>query len=194
MVKIKKLLPVNPVRNLVLPARKCGISNGVKLVIGFIFQKKSVVNKAESILEKEFGKIDYESQSIGFTYTDYYEPELGRNLKRKFIAFAKLIPPQSLAKIKVLTNSIEKKLSRMGLRLINIDPGYLDMARLILASTKDYKHRICLNKGIYAEVTLFYGDRTFHPWEWTYPDYRAADYISVFNQIRDIYALQIKNK
>lgn len=164
----------------------------VKLVIGLIFKNKSVFDKAKAVLEKEFGKIDYESRAIAFTHTGYYEAEFGRNLKRKFISFAKLIPPQNLARIKITTNTIENKLYRQGLRLINIDPGYLDMAKLILASTKDYKHRVYLNKGIYAEITLFYQKRTFTPWEWTYPDYRTADYISVFNRVRETYAEQIK--
>ena len=79
-------------------------------------------------------------------------------------------------------------------RIINIDPGYLDLSKLILASTKDYKHRIYLTKGIYAEVTLFYQDKTFCPWEWTYPDYKTGEYIEIFNRIRQIYAEQIKEK
>lgn len=165
----------------------------VKFVIGLIFKNKSVLDKAKGILEKEFGKIDYESRALPFRHTSYYAAEFGRNLKRKFICFAKLIQPQNLTQIKNATNIIEKKLSRRGLRLINIDPGYLDMAKLILASTKDYKHRVYLNKGIYAEITLFYQNRTFTPWEWTYPDYRTAEYISIFNRIREIYAQQIKN-
>lgn len=166
----------------------------VKLVIGFIFKKESVLVKARGILRKEFGKIDYESQTLAFTHTAYYAAEFGENLKKKFISFQKLISPQSLAKVKITTNTIEKRLSKQGLRLINIDPGYLDMARLILASTKDYKHRIYLDKGIYAEVTLFYQHKSFTPWEWTYPDYKSADYIAIFNRIREIYARQIKDK
>ena len=166
----------------------------VKLIIGFIFQKKSVLNKVKGILEKEFGKIDFESQILAFTHTSYYEPEFGKDLKRKFIGFKYLIQPQILPKIKIITNSIEDKLSSRGLRLINIDPGYLDMAKLVLASTKDYKHRIYLGKGIYAEIALFYQNKSFTPWEWTYPDYRTADYIAIFNHIREIYAKQIKNK
>jgi len=164
----------------------------VKLVAGFIFREESIPDKAKNILRKEFGKIDYESQTLAFIHTDYYETEFGKNLKRKFISFEKLIRPQNLAKIKITTNTIEKKLSRNGIRLINIDPGYLDMAKLILASTKDYKHRIYLDKSIYAEITLFYQSKSFVPWEWTYPDYKTADYIRIFNQIREIYAKQIK--
>ncbi len=166
----------------------------VKLVIGFIFQDKSVLDKAKNVLKDRFGRIDFESRTLAFTHTNYYEAEFGKNLKRKFISFEKLIQPQNLPEIKINTYIIEEKLSKDGLRLINIDPGYLDMAKLILASTKDYKHRICLDKGIYAEITLSYHNKSFTPWEWTYPDYKSADYITIFNNIRDIYAEQIKNK
>ncbi len=164
----------------------------VKLLTGFIFKEESTLNKAEGILKRHFGKIDFESQVLAFTHTSYYEPEFGKNLKRKFIGFKYLVHPQDLPKIKIITNSVEDKLSRRGLRLINIDPGYLDMAKLVLASTKDYKHRIYLGKGIYAEIALFYQNKSFTPWEWTYPDYRSTDYAAIFNHIRDIYAEQIK--
>jgi len=164
----------------------------VKLVFGFIFKEEGILDKAKNVLEKMFGTIDYESQTLAFIHTDYYETEFGNGLKRKFISFEKLILPQNLPKIKIATNRIEERLSRDGLRLINIDPGYLDMAKLILASTKDYKHRICIGKGIYAEITLFYRNKSFAPWEWTYLDYKSADYVRIFNWIRDIYAQQIK--
>ncbi|MDD4979970.1 MAG: DUF4416 family protein [Candidatus Omnitrophica bacterium] len=166
----------------------------VKLFSGFIFKEENTLAKAESFLEKKFGRIDFESPLLPFTHTHYYEEEFGKGLKRKFVSFKKLIPPEGLPKIKIATNRIEQKLSRAGLRLINIDPGYLDMAKLVLATTKDYKHRIYLDKGIYAEITLFYEHKDFKAWEWTYPDYKTADYIAVFNRIREIYAAQIKNK
>ena len=166
----------------------------VKLIIGFIYKEDDIFNKAKAILEKWFGKIDYESQALAFIHTDYYETEFGKNLKRKFISFQNLIQPQNLPKIKITTNTIEKKISKNGMRSINIDPGYLDMAKLILASTKDYKHRVYLNKGIYAEITLFYQDKTFRPWQWTYPDYKTQEYIAIFNQIRQIYVEQIKDR
>ena len=166
----------------------------VKLIIGFIFKEEGVFNKARALLERLFGKIDFESQTLAFKHTDYYDPEFGKNLKRKFISFKKLALPQSLPKIKISANRIEARLSRGVSRLINIDPGYLGLSKLILASTKDYKHRIYLNNGIYAEVTLFYQKKSFRFWEWTYPDYKTSEYIAIFNQIREIYAQQIKNK
>lgn len=164
----------------------------VKLVIGFIFQDENALDKAKNVLKRRFGKIDFESQALAFIHSDYYETEFGKDLKRKFVSFEKLIRPQNLPQIKINTNIIEGKLSKQGLRLINIDPGYLDMAKLILASTKDYKHRVYLDKGIYAEITLFYQNKSFTPWEWTYPDYKSSDYIGIFNQIRSIYSQQAK--
>jgi len=166
----------------------------VKLIIGFIFKEESVFQKATVLLKKRFGKIDFESQILPFTHTDYYAREFGKNLKRRFISFEKLVLPEDLPKIKIATNKIEQRLSSGTSRLINIDPGYLDLAKLILASTKDYKHRMYLNRGIYAEVTLFYQEKTFNPWEWTYPDYKTNEYIAIFNHIRGIYAEQVAKK
>ena len=166
----------------------------VKLIIGFIFKEEDTLRKAKGLLSRKFGKIDYESAILDFSHTDYYAREFGAPLKRQFISFTELILPENLPRIKITTNRIEQKLSRQGLRVINIDPGYLNLAKLILASTKDYRHRVYLNQGIYAEVTLFYQDKSFTPWEWTYPDYKTSDYIAVFNRIREIYAKQINNK
>jgi len=166
----------------------------VKLVIAFIFKQPILLEKAKLILKKSFGEIDFTSQILPFDYTDYYRKEMGDGLKRAFISFPKLIPPENLSKIKCLTNKIEAKFSDHGCRAINIDPGYLDLARLVLASTKDFSHRIYLNLGIYAELTLVYKDGSFRPNPWTYPDYRTEGYIKIFRQIREIYAQQIKNK
>ena len=166
----------------------------VKLVVGCIFKKESALSRAELILKRRFGKIDFSSRILPFNHTVYYEKEFGIDLKRKFLSFQKLILPQQLPQIKIITNKIEARLSLDSARQVNIDPGYLDLSKLILASTKDYKHRIYLNKGIYAEVTLFYQDSAFRFWEWTYPDYKTAEYIDIFNRIREIYAQQIKNK
>lgn len=166
----------------------------VKLIIGFIFKEEDIFNKAKTATQNRFGRIDSESGCLVFNHTDYYEKEFGKNLRRVFVSFQKLIRPQDLSKVKTATNRIEKKFSRDGRRLINIDPGYLDLAKLTLASTKDYKHRVYLNKGIYAEITLFYQNKTFQPWEWTYPDYKTQDYIKIFNRIREIYGKQIDDK
>jgi len=164
----------------------------VKLIIAFIFKEEALLNKARAFLEKQFGEIDFESQILSFNHTTYYAEEFGKHLKRRFVSFKKLISPSKLPEIKIITNKLEKKLSKGLKRTINIDPGYLDLAKLVLASTKDYKHRIYLNKGVYSEVTLFYENKSFRPWDWTYPDYKSNEYIAIFNKIRGIYATWIK--
>jgi hypothetical protein len=165
----------------------------VKLITGFIYNDPAVAAKAQAALAKKFGQIDFTSPEIPFTHTDYYTNEFGKGLKRKFFSFKKLIPPSRLAQIKISTNTLERKFAKNGLRCVNIDPGYLDLSKLVLASTKDYKHRIYLDKSIYAEITLFYQQNSFCGWDWTYPDYKTPEYIAVFNQIRGIYADQLKN-
>ena len=162
----------------------------VKLVIGFIFRDESVFVAAKSRLIKRFGILDFESPPLEFTYTDYYQQEFGPSLKRKFISFAGLIDPAGLFRIKNITDNIEKKLSRQGKRSINIDPGYICLSKLVLATTKDFAHRVYLNRGIFAEITLSFRNKSFTVLDWTYPDYRSAEYIAVFNQIREIYAVQ----
>lgn len=164
----------------------------VKLIAGLIYKREIIFKKTESVLRKRFGEIDFKSAEIPFDYTDYYEKEFGKGLKRRFISFKKLIDPKELSKIKTLSNKIEEKFSKNGGRLINIDPGYIDFAKLILASTKDYSHRIYLGKGIFAEITLVFRGKSFRPWPWTYPDYKTREYVEIFNRIREIYAAQIK--
>lgn len=166
----------------------------VKLIAGFIFNDDRAFDKAVDLLKKHFGSIDFESQALPFDFSDYYEKEFGKNLKRKFVSFKKLILPDKLAGIKLLTNKTEEKLSSKHCRRVNIDPGYLDCAKLVLATTKDFSHRIYLKSGIFAEVTLCYKDKAFKSWDWTYPDYRTPEYAAIFNQIRELYVQQIQPK
>ncbi|MDD5130837.1 MAG: DUF4416 family protein [Candidatus Omnitrophica bacterium] len=160
----------------------------VKLIIGFIYQDEAVFMKARQLLKKMFGKIDFESVQISFDCTDYYEPEMGKLLKRRFVSFSKLIPIEDLYRIKLCTNRLETKFLAAKCRRINIDPGYIDLAKLVLATTKDYAHRIFLRKGIFAEIALSFRGNSFSPNDWTYPDYRSKEYIDIFNQIRNLYA------
>ena len=164
----------------------------VKLVAGIIFKESSALAGAKSRLRREFGPIDLESQVMDFNLTDHYDAEMGTCLKKVFLSFERLILPQSLYKIKTTTNNIESRMSIKNRRIVNIDPGYIDAAKLVLASTKDYKHRIYLDKGIFAEITLSYQDNNFRPLDYTYPDYRTSQYIDIFKSIRTNYLNQIK--
>ena len=164
----------------------------VKLVVGLIFKDEISLRKALALLKLKFGQIDFESQIIPFNYTDYYKEEFGSTLNRVFVSFKKLIFAKDISRIKIITNKLEQKLSSQNRRTVNIDPGYLNLAKLVLASTKDFSHRIYLNHGIYAEITLIFKDKTFQFLDWTYPDYRAKEYIEIFMKIREIYFHQIK--
>jgi hypothetical protein len=165
----------------------------VKLFIGMISGRKDVFDSTKEKLIEIFGPTDSESDPIPFTHTDYYEKEMGKNLVRRFLSFGRLIQPDTLPNIKVLTNKLEESFTRAGSRLINLDPGYLSLDKLVLASTKNYSHRIYLKSGIYAEVTLIYRrSGGFRPLPWTYPDYRSAEYLQFFHRVRKIYTLQLK--
>ncbi|MBU1125853.1 MAG: DUF4416 family protein [Candidatus Omnitrophica bacterium] len=173
-------------------------SASVKLIIGFIYKEEIIAQRVLRRLTRRFGPIDFESQVFSFAHTDYYAKEFGAGLKRRFFSFKKLIHPHILPKVKVITNIIETRyavsLRAAFKRRINIDPGYLDLAKLVLASTKNYSHRIYLDKGIFAEVTLFYQENSYRAWEWTYPDYKLPEAILFFNHLRGIYAAQIQNR
>lgn len=160
----------------------------VKLIAGLLSSNEDMFDRAGLLLEKKLNnKIDFRSDVMDFDYTDYYANEMGGNLKRVFLSFDKLVRLQNIEKVKLLTNKIEEKFSSRGKRAINIDPGYIDMAKLVLFSTKDYSHRVHAGNGIFAEVTLHYKDRHYNFWPWTYPDYRSDEYMRVFDKIRQIY-------
>lgn len=165
-----------------------------KLIIGLIYRNSAVKDKVLDILKRRFGEIDFLSQPLNFDYTEYYYSELGGPLKRMFVSFTRLLPEDGLADIKRCTNALERHFSLKGKRRINIDPGFLNPGKVILATTKDYTHRIYLGKGIFAEVTLFYRAGTFRPWPWTYPDYQTREYRDIFNIIRKKYIQQIQTK
>lgn len=164
----------------------------VKLITGIIFNQIELLDKIKNVLEKRFGKIDLESELFPFDKTNYYEEEMGKNLKRKFLSFEELIKPDTIAEIKLYTNKLEKRFSIGDKRQINLDPGYITDSKLVLATTKNYYHRIYLKKGIYAEVTLYYKDKSFCYFDTTYPDYRTPEYIEFFNRVRGIYLRQIQ--
>lgn len=171
---------------------KIKLPERVKLIIGMFSNKVELFKEVKKILEEKFGQVDFESPILPFNKTNYYEKEMGKDLKRIFCSFKELIRPEDLAEIKIFTNSIEEKFLDNGKRQINIDPGYLTLSKLVLATTKDYSHRIYLKEGIYAEATLRFEKGAFVPLEYTYPDYRTQEYLNIFNQIRQIYLTQNK--
>jgi hypothetical protein len=168
----------------------------VKLVCGLLYKEEEWCKNALSDLQTEFGEIDYQSDPLEFHFTDYYFKEMGKPLFRYFASFSRLIDPADLAVIKVWTNSLEEKYSQLagGTRVLNIDPGYLNLTAFILATSKNYAHRIYLGKGVFAQQELLFERKKIQTLDWTYPDYRSYEYQEILRKIRGIYASQIKSK
>jgi|YNPMSStandDraft_2_1061718.scaffolds.fasta_scaffold02103_2 hypothetical protein len=164
----------------------------VKLLIGILLNDLNLEDKVLNILIKKFGKIDYKTTPYKFTHTDYYNKEMGENIYRFYISFEQLIYGHQLGKIKIITNKIENKFKKNGKRSVNIDPGFISLANLVLATTKNYSHRIPLNNKIYAEVTLIYENKKFNTLPWTYPDYALDENIKEFEKMRDLLKIKLK--
>ncbi|MFC1514354.1 DUF4416 family protein [Candidatus Omnitrophota bacterium] len=165
----------------------------VKLVAAFIYASPQTYKKATSSLIKRFGPIDLESKALDFDFTEYYNTEMGSGLKRGFISFKKLIDPGQIVEVKLFTVKLEKRLAIVRKRRINIDPGYVNEAKLVLSTTKDFSHRVYLGKRIFAEVTLIYKNKGFRSLPWTFPDYRTTTYKNIFTQIRNLYKEGLKS-
>jgi hypothetical protein len=166
----------------------------VKLVASLFSGDPSLIGAALEALTERYGRIDYLSAPLPFAYTDYYEREFGGPLIRRFVAFETLIAPDTLPEVKGWTNGLEERLAAGGKRRVNIDPGYLARAHLILATGKGYTHRPYLRDGIYADLTLVFQQGGFQPLPWTYPDYAGTEMIGILTRIREKYSLQLKGK
>lgn len=154
------------------------------LFTGLLFNDEIYLNEARQRLLNLFGKILFESPAFDWDYSEYYREELGWPIKRSFIFFDGLINSETLPDIKLLTIEIERDLSRDGKRSVNIDPGYLTLSKVVLASTKNYSHRIYVGKGIFAEVTLIFRNKSYRPHLFTYRDYASDSYIDIFMKAR----------
>jgi hypothetical protein len=136
-----------------------------------------------------WGPVARQSPTFEFDQTEYYQPTMGPGLRKVFVTFTETIDPGRLAEIKLATNAWEQEYSEASEhaepRPLNLDPGYLTLGKLVLASTKDFCHRVYLDRGIYAEVTLFYRHGRWEHHPWTFADYRREDYQQFFSECRD---------
>jgi len=165
----------------------------VKLLVALLSADSSLFTTAITQLEQSYGPLDGESDIFPWNTTDYYRAEMGENLLRKFISFARLISPEDIVGIKLATNTLETTLASIpDRRRLNLDPGYLDASKLVLASTKNQAHRIYLTQGIYAEVTLLFHHGTFHPFVYTYADYQWPETHTFLRQVRIRYVEQLR--
>jgi len=158
-----------------------------KLICAITFSPSVKLDNIIIQLENAFGQIDDKSNIIEFIHTDYYTPEMGPDLKKLLVSFFNPFKAENLWMAKHTTNDIERMFSDSGKRQANLDPGYLETSKLVLASTKNFSHRICLNQGIYAEVTLLYADGKFQKLPWTYPDYLEKSFLDFLSKTRENY-------
>ncbi|HKM39085.1 MAG TPA: DUF4416 family protein [bacterium] len=146
----------------------------------------------EAVLTSRLGLCIYKSERLPFVHTTYYEAEMGPNLTRIIFAFEALIDPGRLPALKNWSNRLEDNWRTDGRRQVNIDLGYVSLAKVVLATTKDHAHRLYLGEGIFGEVTLYYCGGEFQAWPWTYPDYASPSYRKLFNTVRSLHRRQIK--
>lgn len=161
--------------------------NPVKLIIGLLVTNPTLVDNVCQQFEGRFGPVDFRSDIFPFDVTDYYTAEMGPGLLRVFLSFARLINPAELVAIKLYTTMVENSFLDQGNRRINIDPGYLDYHKLVLASYKYGGFKIYLSDGVYADMTLYYSKGTFHNFNWGFPDFKDGRYNSILLDIRRRY-------
>lgn len=171
--------------------------NPVKLMVGMLGHDEGSLAAAREILDSTLGSIDLVSGTWPFDRTSYYQDQTGTDILRQFVSFADLIDPGELADIKHRTNAIEQQLARSLARPVprpvNLDPGIIEPSKLILATTKNYSHRIYIGKKMYAEVTLVFDKGAWHPLPYTYPDYRGQPYLDFFSMVRSKLLRQLRS-
>ncbi|HOX37255.1 MAG TPA: DUF4416 family protein [Candidatus Brocadiia bacterium] len=165
-----------------------GSPDPVMLICGILVSREDLLPEVEKRLITDFGAVRIASDPIPFRWTSYYDKEMGTGITRRLLVFRDLICPGDIARIKLRTNEMEADFASdpgAGVpRPVNLDPGYMDGSRIVLATTKDNSHRIYLAQGIYAELTLSYRKGAYRHYEWTYPDYRSEEYKGFFEKAR----------
>lgn len=164
----------------------------VKYLVAVLFRTAEHLALARSELVARWGDIDYEGADHEFDVTDYYAPELGAPLYRRIVSFASLYPPTLIVDMKLECNAIEDALALDGRRTVNLDAGYLDHNKYLLASAKEAGQKVYLDKGIYADLSGRYKAGKYQPFEWSFPDFRDGRYDRELVAIRQRYMRQLK--
>jgi hypothetical protein len=169
----------------------------VKLIVGILAANENCLQAAVEALTAEFANLDLQSDIWPFTQTDYYNSQIGENILRQFVSIDEPIDPGSLPDIKHQTNKLEQKLAaKLNIDLprpVNLDPGIIEPSKLVLATTKNYSHRIYIGQKMYAEVTLIFDKGTWQPLPYTYPDYEQQCYHDFFDKVRTRLLQQLRS-
>jgi hypothetical protein len=165
----------------------------VKLFVAVLWADAGVLQNAVKRMEAIWGKIDFVGPDHLFNSTDYYRPEMGSNLNRRLMSFEGLVPPEQLSNAKHISNEIEAMLAMDSKRSVNLDVGYLDHNKIVLASFKGAGQKIYLSNGVWADLIARYRSGRYQPFDWTFPDFKDGRYDSELSKIRDIYKKQVLN-
>ncbi len=164
----------------------------VKLFFAILFSDEEKLFEAIKFISEKNGEIDFKSMPLDFDETDYYKQEMGENIKRIFISIKKLIKPDEIVDIKKQSTELENILSVDGKRKVNIDPGYMDFSKLVLATYKGGGCKIYIRDGVWIDIMLRYEKGSFQSFPWTFPDFAKGKYFPILLSIRKIYKLQMK--
>ncbi len=154
------------------------------LFVGCLFSSADIFDSAEQALTRIFGKVAFKGPTLPWDFTGYYDRELKPPIMRNFLFFEAIVDPPFLVAAKLAAMEMERTFSEDGKRLINLDPGYLTLAKVVLASKKNYSHRINLGSGVFAELELFFQKGRFNPMPYTYGDYRDKRFTDIFTRAR----------
>ena len=165
----------------------------VKLFVVTLHRDEGILNEAISLVKAEFGELDFVSEDFLFEVTNYYQAEMGERLLRRFCSFERLIQPDQIVHAKLFTNRVEEKYLDGSQRRINLDPGYLDYYKVVLASAKQGGQKIYLREGIYADMTLVLYKKKWESFDWSFPDFKSGVYDTVLSKIRDLYKSQVRS-
>ncbi|MBD3421563.1 MAG: DUF4416 family protein [Chitinivibrionales bacterium] len=155
-----------------------------QLFMAVLYTATADIASVNDALIQAYGRAQFEHGPISFHFSDYYTQEMGTGLLKKYLLFDTYIDRESIAECKLKTNRMEESYRRQGRRTVNLDPGYLTLDKLVLATTKDFFHRIYLGTGIHAEVTLHYRRNKYRYFSWTYPDYREPQFLAFLKKAR----------
>lgn len=163
----------------------------VKLFVAVLWAGEEALGAALERLRALWGSTDFIGGDRPFDATDYYEPEMGPGLKRRLVSFEPLVPPGRLVRAKHESSAVEEELAAGKGRRVNLDAGYLDHHKIVLASFKGAGQKIYLGDGVWADLAARYRAGRYHPFEWTFPDFSDGRYDGDLAEIRALYRRQL---
>jgi hypothetical protein len=168
------------------------LAEPVKYFVAVLWADEASFAAARSSLIERWGEFDFVGPDRPFDATNYYEPEMGAALSRRLVSFGRLFPPEEIRGAKLATNRMEDELAREHRRRVNLDIGYLDHNKVVLASLKPAGQKIHLGDGVYADLVARWRDGRYQPFEWTFPDFRDGRYDEELTRMRQNYLRQRK--